>query len=562
LTTISAGVNGDPGTDGDHGLQLQPTVSWPHVMTVGRQYLVEVDLDLVTAAGTAPAVWPFDDEEYAYTCLLNGGEDFSLWAVHDASVVVHRFGGSYGPAQFVVTANAGRGTDDSRDSRSLRLTILNPWGVRIDTFVLGISVRLDDGDPLPEPTVDVLSSGSQNGTRPHLPDGRDDPVTPPPALPPDLDGQDNLAQQRDHPSEPPTDPGVDPPPFRSDQLATAALTEQYGLVALQRSRSGSLHFDHVPLFGPGADTGYTVSFTVRCLPSDNYGTVFATFAESPTDPDAPPRLLVMQSAEIPPGTYQLTAELLHPYPGHVRFHGLPVTLRDDPRSWDEIMAAVPLRLPAGTGPTHLIAAIEISGEPAMVLRRIQRVTALFEHVAEESAELTSYSVITYGPHHINSNRDTYPEIPVHTLAWAVSVESTLDTLDGLAYHGALPKGYPFAAQVECVLAELANRLTGREGRPVLVTAGARPPHPRHTDPETQYIPCPEHNDGLAIRSWLKGRHPGMGFGAIRDPGREDNLWEQLGSDVTNGPFYAPDFAARLGLTGQPVQLLPLPLLVS
>jgi hypothetical protein len=561
---MSAGVNGDPGTDGDHGLQLQPTVSWPRVMTVGRQYLVEVDLDLVTADGTPPAVWPFDHEEYAYTCLLNGGEDFSLWAVQDASVVVHRFGGSYGPAQFVVTANAGKAADDSRDSRSLRLTILNPWGVRISSYKLGISVRLDDGGPLPEPTVDVPSPGPQSGTGPHLPDGRDDPVPPSPALPPDLDGQHSLAQQQpDRPREPPTNPGVHPPPFRSDQLAAAGLTEEYGLVALRRSRSGSLHFDRVPLFGPGADTGHTVSFTVRCLPSDDYGTVFATFAESPADPDAPPRLLVMQSGKIPPGTYQLTAELLHPYPGHVRFRGLPVTLRDDPRSWDEIIASVPPRLPAGTGPAHLIAAIEISGDSAVVLRRIERVTELFEHVAGASAEPTSYSVITYGPHHINSDRDTYPEIPVRTLAWAVSAESALDTLEGLAYHGALPQGYPFAAQLECVLAELADRLTGREGRPVLVTAGARPPHPRRTDPETRHIPCPEHNDGLAIRSWLQYRHPGMGFGAIRDLGPdENNLWQQLGSDVTNGAFYAPDFAVRLRLTGQPVQLLPLPLLAG
>jgi hypothetical protein len=297
--------------------------------------------------------------------------------------------------------------------------------------------------------------------------------------------------------------------------------------------------------------------------SDDYGTVFATFAGSPAAPDAPPRLLVMQSGKVPPGTYELTAELLHPYPGHVRLRGLPVTLRDDPRSWDEIAASVPPRLPPGIGPAHLIAAIEISGDRAMVLRRIERVTELFEHVAGASAEPTSYSVITYGPHHINSNRDTYPEIPVRTLALAVSVEPALDTLGGLAHHGALPRGYPFAAQLECVLAELAGRLTGREGRPVLVTAGARPPHPPRTDPETRHIPCPEHNDGLAIRSWLQDKHSGMGFGAIRDLGPdENNLWQQLGSDVTNGAFYAPDFATRLRLTGQPVQLLPLPLLAG
>jgi len=554
---------GDRGTDGDHGLQLRPTVAWPHAMTVGRRHLVEVDLDLVTSGGTAPDVWPFDQEEYAYTCLLNGGEDFSLWAVHDASVVVHRFGGSYGPAQFVVIPNAGQAADDGDDSRPLRLTILNPWGVPIKTYELLVHVGPGDGGPRPEQTVDVPFPGQQGEADPDRREASGDPVPPFPAPPPDPDEQDTLSgYQRDQGREAPPSPRDNPPPIRDGQSRSGRLTEEYGLVALRRSRSGSLYFDRVPLFGPGADTGYTVGFTVGCLPSDGNGTVFATFAESPADPEAPPRLLIMQSGDIPPGTYRLTAELLHPYPGHVRFRGLPVTLHEDLRTWDEITAAVPPRLSAGTGPAHLIAAIEFSGEPAIVLRRIERVVALFEHVAEASVEPVSYSVITYGPHHINSNRDTYPEIPVRALAWAGSLESALDTLEGLARHGALPRGYPFAAQLECVLAELASRLTGREGRPVLVTAGARPPHPPRTDPETSYIPCPEHNDGLAIRRWLEGRHAGMSFGAIRDPGREDSLWEQLGTDVTNGAFYAPDFAARLRLTGQPVPHLPLPLLVG
>ena len=560
---MSTGVNGDQGADDDHGLQLRPTVAWSHAMIIGRQYLVEVDLDLVTADGTPPAVWPFDEEEYAYTCLLNGGEDFSLWAVHDASVVVHRFGGSYGPAQFVVTPNAAQVADGKDDTRSLRLTILNPWGVPIDTYGLPVDVGRAGGPP-PEATVDVPfpSPEPPGAADPGLSEGAGNPGPPSPPAAPDTGGQDYLPRHRQDRGREPAPDDVNPPPSRDTRPASAGVTEEYGLVALRRSRNGKLRFDRVPLFGPGADTGYTMSFNIRCLPSDDHGMVFATFAESPADPDTPPRLLVMQSAKVPPGSYLLTAELLDPYPGHVRFRGLPVTLRDDPRSWDEIIAAVPARLPAGTGPAHLIAAIEISGDSDMVLRRLQRVTALFEHVAEASAEPASYSVITYGPHHINSNRETYPEIPVRTLAWAASAEQALEILGGLAHHGALARGYPFAAQLECVLAELADRLTGREGRPVLVTAGARPPHPPRTDPETRFIPCPKHNNGLAIRNGLQARHLGMGFGAIRDPGREDSLWEQLGSDVTNSAFSAPDFAERLGLTGQPVQLVPLPLLVD
>ena len=564
---MSTSVSGHPGTDGDHGLQLQPTVSWPHTMTVGIPHLVEADLDLVTADGTPPAVWPFDEEEYAYTCLLAGGDYFSVWAVRDPSVVVHRFGGSYGPAQFVVTPKARQAADDGPDSRSLRLTILNPWGVPVNTYPLDVEVRPDGGEPRKGPTGTVPSPGSQQ-EQPGPADGQGGQARhvpqPPPEPVPDRDEHHRPVPDG---ATPPTRHDLPPTrndarPVRSDRPPPGALNEQYGLVVLRRSRSGSLRYDRVPLFGPGAATGSTVGFTVRCLPADDHGTVFAILAESPFDPDAPPRLIAMRSAKVPAATYRLSAELVYPYPGHVRIDGLPVPVRDDPRLWEEIVADVPSRLPAGTGPAHLTGAIEISGDPAMVHQRIARISALFEHVAEASAETASYSVITYGPHSINRNTDRFPEIPATTLVWAAPIESALDTLGGLARHGALPLGYPSAAQLECVLAEFARRLTGREGHPVLVTAGVRPPHPSQTDPETHRIPCPWRHDGLVIRRWLEGNFPGMRFGAIRDSGPEDTLWEQLGSDVTNGGFHAPDFAARLGLTGQPVQLLPLPLLAG
>ena len=91
-----------------------------------------VDLALVDES-RLPASWPLADEECAYTCALDGGGDFDLWAVHDAAVVLHRFGGSYGPAEFVVTPqNIGE--------RSLRLTIINQWGVPVGDHELRVHV--------------------------------------------------------------------------------------------------------------------------------------------------------------------------------------------------------------------------------------------------------------------------------------------------------------------------------------------------------------------------------------------------------------------------------------
>jgi hypothetical protein len=205
-----------------------------------------------------------------------------------------------------------------------------------------------------------------------------------------------------------------------------------------------------------------------------------------------------------------------------------------------------------------------------VLHRIEKVSGLFEHVAAERADPASYSIVTYGPHAINNDRGTYPEIAARTLGWAERAETALARLEGLARHGALPAGYSRAAQLECMLAGLAERLTGSEGRPVLVTAGRRPPHPPRLDGATRIIPCPQRNDADEILRYLHDRFPGMKVGEITDSARfadsPQSTWQQalrrnFGSDATSDGFSTSDFAIRLGLTGQPVRLVPLPVMV-
>jgi len=113
-------------------LAVEPTVSWRREMVVGRPYLVKVDLRL--ASGSPE--WPYDEEELAFTCMLDGALDFAVEAMEDASVVLHRFGGSYGPAEFVVTpVGTGAGT------RSLWLTIVSSYGVPVGNAELKTQVR-------------------------------------------------------------------------------------------------------------------------------------------------------------------------------------------------------------------------------------------------------------------------------------------------------------------------------------------------------------------------------------------------------------------------------------
>lgn len=134
-----------PGTE--VRLLLEPVVSRPRIMTLGRPHLVAVDLRL---AGPVED-WPYDEEEFAFTCMLDASSGLSTVAVHDATVLVHRFAGSYGPAEFLVTP--GEATGD----HSLWLTILTPRGVVIHTSELPVRVGTEPPDGAGTATRSILA---------------------------------------------------------------------------------------------------------------------------------------------------------------------------------------------------------------------------------------------------------------------------------------------------------------------------------------------------------------------------------------------------------------------
>ena len=81
---------------------------------------------------------------------------------------------------------------------------------------------------------------------------------------------------------------------------------------------------------------------------------------------------------------------------------------------------------------------------------------------------------------------------------------------------------------------------------------------------------PDINDADEILRYLHDRFPGMKVGEITDSARfadsPQSTWQQalrrnFGSDATSDGFSTSDFAIRLGLTGQPVRLVPLPVMV-
>ena len=180
-------------------------------------------------------------------------------------------------------------------------------------------------------------------------------------------------------------------------------------------------------------------------------------------------------------------------------------------------------------------------------------------MAGQARDFVCYSAISYGPHSINVHDPEYPEVPVTTLAWAQAADTALGVLARLSRRPAAPTGYPAAAQLECVLTDLEQQLTGQEGRPVLVTAGARPAHPSHVDPASQIIPCPRRNDWRDPMSRMRARYAGVAFGAIHDTEWPDELWRVLSTDTTLEDFSVPGFASALGLTTSSAELIPLPM---
>jgi hypothetical protein len=124
---------------------MQPVVGWPRHAQVGRRYLVEVDLKPLGG----PDSWPSDREEIAIHCLLRAAPLFTSRPVGEPTLVVHRFGGTYGPVRFVLTAADQAGQGD------LEVTLINEEGVAMTRIPLpGVEVvEAVETEPDAEPSA-------------------------------------------------------------------------------------------------------------------------------------------------------------------------------------------------------------------------------------------------------------------------------------------------------------------------------------------------------------------------------------------------------------------------
>jgi ribosome biogenesis GTPase A len=116
-------------TDLSRAIAVKPIITYPSEAQVGKTYLMTIDLQ-----PEENFEWQYDEEEYPIYCTVDSNL-FSSKPVGEPVVVLHRFGGSYGEAKFLLTA-----TDEVTEGE-VSITLVNAWGLSIKTIKVLSSLR-------------------------------------------------------------------------------------------------------------------------------------------------------------------------------------------------------------------------------------------------------------------------------------------------------------------------------------------------------------------------------------------------------------------------------------
>jgi type I restriction enzyme R subunit len=129
-------------------LQLKPIISYPREAQVGKTYLVSIDVQLATPN----ASWDFPEEEYTIGFILNTSPYFTCEPLHDVwpTIILHRYGGTYGPAEFLFTA-----AEHEIERGQISITLVNGWGIPMARLELPCEVKVESNlwDIMPEVTL-------------------------------------------------------------------------------------------------------------------------------------------------------------------------------------------------------------------------------------------------------------------------------------------------------------------------------------------------------------------------------------------------------------------------
>ena len=118
--------------EGNLPLFVKPIIRYPRRAQVGKTYLMTIYLQ--TSEDTE---WQYEDEEYPIYCMVDASPLFICKPVGEPCVVLHRFGGSYAEAKFLLTAALQEAKGD------IQVTLVNGWGVAIRVFKLDTHIEYD-----------------------------------------------------------------------------------------------------------------------------------------------------------------------------------------------------------------------------------------------------------------------------------------------------------------------------------------------------------------------------------------------------------------------------------
>jgi predicted amidohydrolase len=107
-------------------ISIQPVIRYPREARPGRAYLMTVDLRVPETAFS----WPYEEEELPVYCFVDTSTLFDSEPLGDSTIMLHRFGGTYGPAEFLLI------TTDNPQEADIKITLTSMYGKPIKVIVL------------------------------------------------------------------------------------------------------------------------------------------------------------------------------------------------------------------------------------------------------------------------------------------------------------------------------------------------------------------------------------------------------------------------------------------
>jgi V8-like Glu-specific endopeptidase len=136
---------------------LEPVVSWPREVELGRSYLVTADI----RSAASMESWPYQEEQFELSCVLDAQPYLDANVIDDPVLVLHRFGGTYRPVRFVVSA---RHLPEQDGSTEIWLSYVNRSGVVLHTVPLPLTISSrQDWDTVGASPERVVGRGSSPG---------------------------------------------------------------------------------------------------------------------------------------------------------------------------------------------------------------------------------------------------------------------------------------------------------------------------------------------------------------------------------------------------------------